>query len=74
MGAVVTYGELCKVLRGSTLNTGQDLSALYLVGAGMQILIPDLDKASSSSAAVVVAAVALFSIAAVKHLTFTLIE
>lgn len=40
----------------------------------MQILIPDIDTASNSSAAVVVAAVALFSIAAVKHLTFTLME
>lgn len=38
----------------------------------MQILMPDIDKAPTSSAAAVVAAVALFSIAAVKHLTFTL--
>ena len=42
----------------------------------MQILNPDIDKASNSFAVVAAAAaaVALFSIAAAKHLTFTLME
>jgi len=41
----------------------------------MQILNPDMDKASSSFDVVVVAAaVSLFSIAASKHLTFTLMD
>lgn len=41
----------------------------------MQILNPGIDKASNSFAAVAAAAVvALFSIAAAKHLTFTVRE
>lgn len=55
--------------------SSEDLSALLLLRAWVRILNPGTGKASSSSAVVVVAgAVALFSIAAAKHLTFTLME